>query len=129
MQRYRIDKDGSSFNLFEENTFLCSFTRETFRETLENLCRSSHWIGYILRLLNKQYPNQSLKPLKDTAEGYGIGYLIDYMQSKGYRVFIPLPLSDLDIACYLMSHGYEVTYPDKDEKEGNKKYGAEISTS
>jgi hypothetical protein len=66
MQRYRIDKVDSEFHLFEDATLLCSFTRETFRETLENLGRSSHWIGYILRLLNKQYPHQSLRPSKDT---------------------------------------------------------------
>jgi hypothetical protein len=37
------------------------------------------------------------------------------MQSKGYKVFRPLPMSDFEIACYLMSKGYEVIAPDKDE--------------
>jgi hypothetical protein len=115
MQRYRIDKVGETFTLFEESTLVCSFTRETFRKTLENLDRSSKWIGYIVRLLNQQYPYEAKRPSVDSPERYGAGYLIDYMQSKGYKVFRPLPISDFEIACYLMSKGFDVVSPDQED--------------
>ena len=41
--------------LYEKESLLVKFTRETFREELECLGRSSQWIGYILRLLNQKY--------------------------------------------------------------------------
>jgi hypothetical protein len=39
------------------------------------------------------------------------------MQSKGYKVFRPMRISDLDIACYLMSKGYVVFLTDKEAIE------------
>jgi hypothetical protein len=129
MQRYRIDKDDSSYSLFEENNLLCSFTRETFRETLEKLDRSSKWIGYIVRLLNKQYPLEIKRPSVDSPERYSLGFLLDYMQSKGHRVFRPIHVSDYEIACHLMKKGYVVELSGGDENlqsEGLKEYESDI---
>jgi hypothetical protein len=54
--KYRIlQVSPGVLELYEKESLLVKFTRETFREELECLGRSSQWIGYILRLLNQKY--------------------------------------------------------------------------
>jgi len=43
------------FDLYEDGAFLCRFSRDTFRESVTALGRSSNWIGSILRIFKKGF--------------------------------------------------------------------------
>lgn len=89
MRKYRITQQGSIYSLYESDKLLCSFTRETLREKLEALNRGSNWVGTILRFLNRDFPCSPSKFSKESPEGYGVGFCIEYLRSKGYKVYHP----------------------------------------
>ena len=113
MGHYEIKlSDNDRFELYEDGAYLCSFTRSTFRDTLTALNRSSHWIGSILKLLNKKFPvtvtttcKTSLERIVELLQEDGIA---DYLRSKGYRVVKLLDATDRDLITYLESFGYVV---------------------
>jgi hypothetical protein len=64
MARYDIRQVGpDSFDLHEDGSLLCSFTRSTFRESLTALGRSSNWIGCIYPSSIKQKISPALSCL------------------------------------------------------------------
>ena len=101
------------FDLYEEGSFLCSFTRSTFRESLEHVGRGSNWIGSILRLFNKKFPLpyqvRSSNSLERAVEVYGEAGFVDYLRGKGLRVVKPLGISDHMIIDFLESKGYLIS--------------------
>ena len=117
MGRYKIlsrNKGNSiKFDLYEEGKLLCSFTRDTVRTELEALGRSSHWEGCIIRMLNKQYPLPVIISHNgpSSIEYYTLNRLIDYLKSKGYLVFEPLPIPDKVMIDHLIDKGYIVALP------------------
>ena len=113
MGRYDIQKVGPDlYELYEDNSLLCKFSRKNFRQNLTDLGRGSNWIGSILRILNKKYPFPITfpyrTPLERAVDIYGEWGLAEYLRSKGLRVIKPLHVSDLKITKYLESKGYEI---------------------
>ncbi len=113
MGRYDIQKVGQDlYELYENNSLLCKFSRKNFQQNLNDLGRGSNWTGSILRLLNKKYPFPITftyrTPLERAVDIYGVWGLAEYLRSKGLRVIKPLSVSDLEITRYLESEGYEI---------------------
>ena len=96
------------FELYEDGVLVCKFSRRTFRESLEKVCRSSNWIGSILRIFVKKFP-LSLYPSKVSIfDRIGEERLVEYLRLKGFRVVKKLPISDNDIISALELKGYNV---------------------
>jgi hypothetical protein len=95
------------------------------RKDLEEIAASkgftSKWIGAMLRLFYKYFPDQD--PLKrldlypelrpytlplDDPERYDESFLVDYLRQKGYIVYRPIPVPDEKIIKYLEKIGYVV---------------------
>lgn len=109
-----LSEDPSSsdavFELYEDGNFLVKFSRRSFRQSLERLGRSSQWIGSILRLLDKYYPRKYSCPSQNRSllDRMGEERLVDYLRSKGFRVFKNFEVSDKDIVRHLEQKGYFV---------------------
>lgn len=111
--KYNIQAVGSeTFNLFEDGNFLCSFTRLTFRDTLDNLCRGSNWVGSILRLLNKKFPlpHRSDIPFHTLAKSpFALeSEYIENLKARGFRIFKPSASSDNEMIDFLEKRGFIV---------------------
>lgn len=98
------------FELYENGTFLVSFSRSSFRSALESLGRGSNWIGSILRLFLKKYPYEPPCPMQQRSQldRIGEGVLVDYLRSKGFRVVKNLKVLDREVIAYLEQNGYLV---------------------
>ena len=100
------------FDLYEDSAFLCRFSRDTFRESVTALGRSSNWIGSILRIFLKKYPSpysvRSRNSLERAVEVYGESGFVNYLRSKGFKVVKPLAISDREVIDFLESKGYIV---------------------
>jgi hypothetical protein len=111
--RYKlVEKSNDIYELYEDGEFLIRFTRETCRQDLCKLHRSSHWVGCILRLFRREYPlpppadtRSDLERLIDRFREEG---LADYLRSKGFKVVRSLKVSDREIITFLESQGYEI---------------------
>ena len=101
------------FDLYEDGAFLCRFSRDTFRESLTALGRSSNWIGSILRILQKKfplpYPVRSKNSLERAVEVYGESGFVDYLRGKGLRVVKPLGVPDEEIIDFLEAKGWVIS--------------------
>jgi len=111
--RYRIDRASEEhFELFEDGILLVRFTRQTFRKEMEDLQRSSNWVGAMLRLFLKQYPLPSPTYVRTAFERlfYSVGELglVDYLRSKGLRVVKNMTVPDAEIIRYLELQGYAI---------------------
>src|SRR4030065_2113925 len=89
--RYDIRQVNSErFDLYEDGSVLCYFTRSTFRESLEHVGRGSNWIGSILRLFLKKYPApypiRVMSPFERAVSIYGESGLAEYLRNKGFKV-------------------------------------------
>jgi len=101
------------FDLYEDGAFLCRFSRDTFRESVTALGRSSNWIGSILRIFQKRFPQpysvRSRNSLERALEVYGESGFLDYLRGKGFRVVKPLGISERMIIDFLESKGYVIS--------------------
>jgi hypothetical protein len=101
------------FDLYEDGAFLCRFSRDTFRESMESLGRSSNWIGSILRLFQKKFPRpysvRSSNSLERAIEVYGESGFVDYLRGKGFRVVKPVGISDREVIDFLEAKGYVIS--------------------
>jgi len=92
--------------------FSVRFSRDTFRESLTALGRSSNWVGSILRILLKRYPSPypvySRSSFERAVDVYGESGFAEYLRSKGFRVVKPLDVTDREIVDFLESKGYIV---------------------
>ena len=114
MARYEFKEvKPDCYDLYEEGSFLCSFTRSTFRESLGHLGRGENWIGSMLRLFHKKFPvpfkPHFQTPIARAESVYGEFVLADYLRSKGLRLVKPMPVSDADIVNILESKGYLIS--------------------
>lgn len=114
MGRYDIQKVGQDlYELYEDNSLLCKFSRENFQQNLNDLGRGSNWTGSVLRLLNKKYPFQRTfpprTPFERDVDAYGESGFADYLRSKGMRVVKPISTPDSKIIDFLESKGYEIS--------------------
>jgi len=100
------------FDLYEDGAFLCMFSRDTFRESLTGLGRSSNWVGSILRLFNKKYPLPftacSMSKFERALAIRGESGFAEYLRFKGFKVVKPLDVTDREIIDFLESKGYIV---------------------
>jgi|WetSurMetagenome_2_1015567.scaffolds.fasta_scaffold00012_37 hypothetical protein len=111
MALYRIEQTvAGSFKLYESGQFVAEFTRSTFRQELDKLGRGSNWVGSILRLLSKKYPLPSKKivPPSKNQKLLRIGEdrLVDYLKSRGFRVYKYQEIDDRSIIEFLEAKGY-----------------------
>jgi hypothetical protein len=128
---YSFEENASgSFSLYERSEFLITFTRDSFRPTLESLCRSSNWVGSILRLFLKKYPPLRVEPVRThfdrVLNKHHESGLAEYLRSKGFRVTERIDnVSDAEIITFLESKGYivqgllEGSYYDSTENLGD----------
>ncbi|MBI5057095.1 MAG: hypothetical protein HZB61_10825 [Nitrospirae bacterium] len=63
-----------------------TFTRQTFRELLEDIGFSSKRVGCILRLLDKRYPIEVSQFKLSVEDKYNDGALIEFLQFYGFKV-------------------------------------------
>jgi hypothetical protein len=110
---YDIRQAGKDkFDLYEDGTFLCSFSRETFRESLGHISSSNNWIGSILRLFHEKFPLPLTftpqTPFERMVANNGVYGIATYLRSKGYRVVKPSEVPDKDLIAFVESHGYVV---------------------
>ncbi|GER94657.1 hypothetical protein A45J_2421 [hot springs metagenome] len=98
------------FELYEDGNHLVTFCFKTIREDLGAVGRGENWIGSILRLLDKYYPRKYSCPIQERSSLDRIGEerLVEYLRSKGFRVFKHFDISDKEIVRYLESKGYFV---------------------
>lgn len=112
--RYKITCDSpGSFSLYEDGVFLAKFTRSTFREELTKLCRSSNWVGAILRIFLKRYPSPvdwvERRALDRAIDNYKETGLAEYLRSKGFRVTKLINnVTDEEVITLLESKGYVI---------------------
>jgi hypothetical protein len=114
MARYDIKQSKPDrFDLYEDGSLLCSFTRSTFRESLEHIGRGNNWIGSILRIFLKKFPPfhpvRSRNSLQRAVEVYGESGFVDYLRGMGLRVVRPLGISDRMIIDFLEPKGYVIS--------------------
>jgi hypothetical protein len=109
--RYQIyQKSENLFELYEYGEFLVSFSRTSFRESVESLNRSSNCIGSILRIFPKQYPPPVTHTVRSDFEKLcdklGESGLTEYMRTKGLKVVKKINISYDEIIKFLESKGY-----------------------
>lgn len=102
------------FDLHEDGHFLLRFRRSAFREDLERFAerysRSSNWIGAVLRLFHRAYPDTRPHPerLHRLTDLEKESLFADCFRSRGFSVFKPLPFTDDDMVSFLNSRGFLV---------------------
>lgn len=110
----RIEEISSGiFGLYENNTVVARFSRRQFREKLEetahSLGSSSNWICSILRLFHKKFPpavvsrNHSVTEILSSMSD---DRFLEYLRSRGFRVYRPIKISVVDIVKHLENKGY-----------------------
>jgi hypothetical protein len=106
--RYEFKKQRQFYVLFEDGVELVRFKRSDFRKALDSLDRGSNWVGSMLTIFNKKFPLKKTYDSRVSPSDYDFPTLLTYMQDKGYRVYQPLPVSDIEIIVYLNSRGLVV---------------------
>lgn len=98
------------FELYDNGNLLTKFSRKTFREDLRFVGRGENWIGSILHLFSKKYPRKYSCPTQNRSllDRIGEERLVEYLRSKGFRVFKNLEVSDRDIIRCLETMGYSI---------------------
>jgi hypothetical protein len=118
--KYEIKQaSNGSFLLFHGSDLLTTFTRKNFQEKLESCASnwqfSTHWIGAILRLLNRTFPLPSLEKTSQRTNverlisKIGFEGLADHYRSRGLKVTKKLNISDREALKVLENEGYEIT--------------------
>jgi|GEM_PF-1686872 len=93
---------------------ILTFTRQSIRDVLEAYAclnnKTSQWVGCIIRKFHKEYPDTRKRAINPPCIlNYAPLTLVEYMRSRGYLVFEPLPFHDYEIANYLKNRwGYVV---------------------
>ena len=115
---WQIVRAGEDFHLInlqnKPKRIVVTFQRSSIRPVLETYASinnfSSQWIGCILRKFLKEFPNPfKFVPRVPEVSDYAPLTLVEYMQSKGYKVYKPLPFPDAVISEYLLKKwGYVV---------------------
>jgi hypothetical protein len=114
MGRFKIDREAGRILVWENGELLCSVPENDYshiRPALEALGKSSHAIGAVVRLVNQKFPFKAPEPSPNTLNGHSLAYYIEYLTSRGYRVFMPEDISDDEIIKHLNSKGYVVQPP------------------
>lgn len=70
----------------EEEKIKVVFQRKKIRQALDWLGFSSHRIGYIIRLINKQFPIERNKYIVTSNERFSDEYLISYLEFNGFKI-------------------------------------------
>lgn len=107
MYKYEQVSDGV-FKLYEKGVLLLEFPRKKVRESLESLCRGSNWVGSLIHILNKKYPLNYVCPIQQRSlcDRIGNDRLVNYLKSKGFRVYQNMEVKDRDIIDHLEKQGF-----------------------
>lgn len=125
-----LDNRIATYGLMCPEGHCFEFTYKTLRPVLLDAGFSSNLCGSILRLLHKRFPCSYEKSLSlPHPSDYHLATLIDYLKDRGFKVFLPLPLSDSDIIEYLNSRGYLVSPPLSSEIEQEQNPSLPLSVS
>ncbi|MCE5194374.1 MAG: hypothetical protein LLF28_02795 [Nitrospiraceae bacterium] len=106
----RLENTGKHYVLYDSDKLVAKFTRLDFRDVLEGLDLSPQFIGHVLKMLNRLYPLPSL-PVNEpqqVSDVHSLGYVMEYLTVKGYRVYSPSPFSDAELVSFVKSRGYFV---------------------
>lgn len=123
MSEFEIRKVATNSADSEPSFYLCSFgnvlltfDRVNFQSVMCEYAASrsfgSHWVGAMLRLLNKKYPVRShcvsSLSYSQILSNYSDALLVDYARSIGFKVIKKIPAPDSEIVERLRLHGYDV---------------------